>query len=239
MSALYRGDGRGGFENVAVGRGLGYPTQPMGANFGDLDHDGWLDFYLGEGDVPFSELRPNIMFLNRGGDRFVDVTMAGGFGHLQKGHAISFADLDADGDQDVYVQLGGAVPGDRYPDALFENPGFGNHWITVKLVGRESNRSAIGVRIRAEITENGETRSVWRRVTSGGSFGANPLRQMIGLGAAETIDVLEIWWPTTDRTQTFRNVEVDRAVEIVEGVDELREIRLRPFRLGGAGDGSS
>jgi hypothetical protein len=171
----------------------------MGANFGDLDHDGWLDFHLGEGDLPFSELRPNRMFRSREGRRFDDVTMAGRFGHLQKGNAIAFADLDADGDEDVWVRLGGMVPGDRAHDGVFRNPGFGNRWITVKLTGRESNRSAIGARIRADFRDRGAVRSVWRWVSSGGSFGANPLRQTIGLGGAESIDVLEIYWPTTDR----------------------------------------
>jgi hypothetical protein len=232
LSCLYKGNGEGRFENVAAAAGIGYPTQPMGANFGDLDHDGWLDFHLGEGDLPFSELRPNRTFVQRGG-RFADVTMAGGFGHLHKGHGVAFADLDHDGDEDVWVRLGGAVPADRSFDALFENPGFGNHWITVKLVGRESNRSSIGARIRAEFTDGGEARSVWRWVSSGGSFGANPLRQTIGLGKAASIDALEIWWPTTDRTQTFRNVAADRAVEIVEGEDAIRELRVRPLRLGG------
>jgi len=234
LSCLYRGDGHGKFENVAAQWGLDYPTQPMGANFGDLDHDGRLDFYLGEGDVPFSELRPNRMFLQRGG-RFVDVTMAGGFGHLQKGDAIAFADLDADGDEDVWARLGGAVPGDRAFDALFENPGFDRHWLTVRLVGRESNRCAIGARISAEFEDGGERRTVRRWVSSGGSFGANPLRQTIGLGAATKVDRLEVWWPTTDRTQTFRDVAPDRTVEIVEGDDRIREIRVRPSRIGARG----
>ena len=65
---------------------------------------------------------PNVMYRNRGGTGFTDVTMAGGFGHLQKGHGVAFADLDYDGDQDVYMQLGGGLSGDTYGNALFENP---------------------------------------------------------------------------------------------------------------------
>jgi len=75
-------------------------------------------------------------------------------------------------------------------------------------------------------------------VTSGGSFGANPLRPTIGLGQAKTIDVLEIRWPTTDRTQTFRDVPADRAIRIVEGEDRWETLDLRPFRLGAARSGS-
>lgn len=229
---LYRGDGRGNFQDVARQQKLWYPAQPMGANFGDLDNDGYLDFYLATGNVDYEELRPNVMFLNRRGESFANVTMAGGFGHLQKGHGVSFADLDNDGDQDVYVQMGGAYPGDKFNDALFENPGFGNHWITIKLEGRQSNRSAIGARIHARIDEGGKQRSVYRHVNSGGSFGCNPLRQTIGLGKAERILKLEIFWPTTGKTQTFADVGTNQIVRIVEGEDRYNRIQLKTLRLG-------
>ena len=51
---------------------------------------------------------PNLMFRNDGGRRFVDVTAATGTGHLQKGHGVAFADLDNDGDQDVFANVGGS-----------------------------------------------------------------------------------------------------------------------------------
>jgi hypothetical protein len=196
----------------------------MGANFGDLDNDGFLDFYLGTGFPNYEALMPNLMFRNHGGKRFSDITTSGGFGHLQKGHGIAFADLDNDGDQDVFEQMGGATPGDAYGNALYENPGFSHHWVKLKLVGVASNRSAIGTRIRLGITEHGNERSVFRHVNSGGSFGANPLRQEIGLGTATSIDVLEIFWPKTGLTQTFRNLAVDQALEITEGEERFERI---------------
>lgn len=223
---LYRGNGRGGFENVAASQNLTRISLPMGANFGDLDNDGFLDFYLGTGYPDYEASMPNVMYWNRGGLGFSDVTTAGGFGHLQKGHAVVFADIDNDGDQDVFEQIGGFLPGDKSHDALFENPGFGNHWITVKLVGSQSNRSAIGARIRIQITENGKTRWVHKHVNSGGSFGANPLRQTIGLGLAASIDVLEVYWPTSNQEQVFRSVPVDQTIEITEAAEEYRTIGL-------------
>lgn len=224
LACLYRGDGHGGFKEVARELGLDEITVTMGANFGDLDCDGWLDFYLGTGFPDYEALMPNKMYWNRAGKRFSDVTSAGGFGHLQKGHGIAFADLDRDGDTDVFAEMGGAFPGDAFGNALFRNPGFGNHWITVKLVGVRSNRPGIGARIRCEITENGAKRSVYRHVDSGGSFGANPLRQTLGLGRAAKVDVLEVHWPTSARTQVFRDVAVDQAFEIREDRDELRRL---------------
>ena len=220
----YRGDGKGGFANVAEPHGLAQPMIPMGANIGDLNNDGYLDFYLGTGEPNVSVILPNMMFLNQDGERFVDVTMAGGFGHLQKGHAIVFADYDEDGDQDVFEQLGGAQLVDTYRDALFANPGFGGHWLKVRLVGKTSNRSAIGARIHARFTDNGNTRNVYRFIGSGASFGANPLREHIGLGKAEMVTRLEIYWPTSDSRQVFENVPINQSIEIIEAEKSYTEI---------------
>ena len=78
---------------------------------------------------------------------FEDVTTAGGFGHLQKGHGIAFGDIDGDGDQDIYAVMGGWYSGDRYRNALFQNPGHGHHWITLRLEGQRANRFGVGARI--------------------------------------------------------------------------------------------
>ncbi|HUG69751.1 MAG TPA: FG-GAP-like repeat-containing protein [Pirellulaceae bacterium] len=228
MMCLYRNKGDGTFEDVAEQVGLHYPAQPMGSNFGDLDNDGFLDFYLATGNTAYSEIQPNVMFRSLGGKRFENVTMAGGFGHLQKGHAVSFSDIDNDGDQDVYVQLGGAYAGDRFTDALFENPGFGNHYVTLSLEGTTSNRTAIGARVRLEIDEGGTKRTVHHVVSSGSSFGANSFRRVLGIGAAKSVDRLTVYWPTSDTTQVFTDVPCDQGYLIVEGVQELKPL-AQPF----------
>ncbi len=228
---LYRGNGQGQFVEVGREWNLIHPSAPMGSNFGDLNGDGFVDFYLGTGDPAFYNLMPNVMYVNRDGKQFDDVTMAGGFGHLQKGHAVVFADLDNDGDQDVFEQLGGAFPGDKFFDALFENPGFENHWLTIHLVGDKSNRSAIGARIRVDIEENGVARTIYKHVNSGGTFGGNPLRQTIGLGKAERISKLEIDWPTTGEKQTFGEVPMDGAIRIREGEDKFHRLELPSFHF--------
>ena len=220
--ALYKGDGKGNFTDVAAASGLTRVVLAMGSNFGDLDDDGWLDFYLGTGAPAYEALMPNLMYHNEGGKRFRDVTMAGGFGDLQKGHAVSFFDFDGDGDTDLFEQMGGAYAGDGAADVLFQNPGFGNHRIVVQLVGTKSNRCAIGAELRAEFVDgDGTKRQVCRDVRTGGSFGCNPLRQTLGVGKAAKIDRLEIYWPRSDTRQTFTDVAVDRAVVVTEGRDEL------------------
>jgi hypothetical protein len=232
---LYRNDG-GRFTEVAAEQGIDRENITMGANFGDLDGDGWLDFYLGTGYPDYEGLMPNVMYRNRGGTGFSDVTTAAGVGHLQKGHAIAFADLDNDGDQDVFSNLGGAWPGDAYGDALYANPGFGTHWLTVELQGVRSNRCAVGARIRVDIIEDGRERTIYVHVNSGASFGGNPFRQTIGLGRAERIEQLEVWWPVTDERQVFREVPLDSFVEIVEDSDDftVRPVLASPFPIAAA-----
>ena len=229
---LYLGDGSGGFREAAAEYRIDQSTLPMGSNYGDLDNDGYLDYFLGTGYPGYEALLPNVMYRNVDGRHFDNVTYSGGFGHLAKGHSVAFADIDNDGDQDVFEQLGGFYPDDAYFNALYENPGFGNHWITVKLVGTQSNRAAIGARIRLDLDEDGRRRSVYRHIGSGSSFGGNPLRAEIGLGTAATVDLLEVYWPTSGQTQTFREVRADRILRITEGDDRIEELTGRSFRIG-------
>jgi hypothetical protein len=127
--------------------------------------------------------------------------------------------------------MGGAYLGDKFGNALYRNPGFGNRWIAIQLVGTQSNRSGIGARIHVVISAGAETRSIYKHVNSGGSFGANPLRQYIGLGNADKIERLEIYWPTSDTTQIFHNVPMDRFIRIQENADQYKILKLKPFSM--------
>ena len=214
---LYRNRGDGTFTDVTRPAGLQLATLAMGVNFGDLDNDGFLDFYLGSGTPDFGDIYPNRMFRNAEGKAFQDVTTSGGFGHLQKGHGIAFGDIDNDGDQDVYAVMGGAYTGDEFFNALFQNPGHGANWIKLKLIGRKVNRSAIGARVRLLINDNGPSREIHRVVGSGGSFGCNPLRLEIGLGKAAIVTLLEIRWPGSQETLSLNDLEANSSYAITEG----------------------
>jgi hypothetical protein len=223
---LYRNMGGTRFEDKTKDAGLDLVFSTMGSNFGDFDSDGFLDFYLGTGDPSISTLVPNRMFKNVAGQRFAEITGSSGTGHLQKGHAVACGDWDRDGDLDLFVETGGAVPGDQYHDVLFQNPGQGNHGLTVKLVGRKSNRAAIGARIKV-VTAGDKPLTIRRHVSSGSSFGANPLQQFVGLAQADRVAVLEIYWPTSGTTQVFHDIPADQAIEVTEFADSFRSLNWK------------
>ena len=233
---LYRNLGNGAFRDVTKETGLDKVFMPMGANFGDVNNDGYPDIYLGTGSPSYASLVPNVLLLNKEGKYFVDVTASSGTGELHKGHGVAFADIDNDGDEDIITSIGGAQPGDSHAFRLFENPGNGNDWISLKLVGVKANRAAIGARIKVTVKERGGgTRSIYRTVGSGGSFGASPLEQHIGLGKAAQIVSIEILWPGSNRTpQTFTNVGKNQFLEIKEFATEYTKLERHPVRLGGA-----
>jgi hypothetical protein len=220
---LYHNLGGGTFHDATREVGLDRAMAPMGSNFGDVDNDGFLDIYLGTGDMSYEGLDINLMFKNVDGHRFEDVTTASGAGHLQKGHGVSFADWDNDGDIDLFVELGGATPGDQAYNALFQNPGHGRHWLKVKLIGVKTNRAALGAKIRVDRKgADGQTISVYRTIGNNSSFGGNSLVESIGLLDATRVTELTVSWPTSKSTQTFRDLAADQSIEITEGSDEFK-----------------
>lgn len=213
---LYRNLGDGKFEDISESSGFNKVFLAMGSNFGDIDFDGFPDAYIGTGAPNLRTLLPNALMHNQGDGTFKDVTGSSGFGHLQKGHGVSFADIDHDGDQDLHIVMGGAYQGDVYQNALFENPGITNGWLKLKLEGRQANRAAVGARIKVRVSTQKRFRDIHYVVNSGGSFGASPMRAEIGLGKAESIDWVHIQWPGSGQ-QRFTTIEPNRYYHIIEG----------------------
>jgi ASPIC and UnbV len=143
---------------------------------------------------------------------------------------VACGDWDNDGDIDIFIETGGAINGDKYHNVLFQNPGQGNHWLTVKLTGTRSNRAAIGARIKA-VTAGKEPVTIHRHVSSGSSFGANPLRQTIGLAKANRVALLQIDWPTSGTTQVFRDIPGDQTIEITELETGFKTLPTRAIPL--------
>ena len=225
---LFRNREGKGFQDMTAEAGLDLVFASMGSNYGDFDNDGFLDFYLGTGAPNLSFLVPNRMFKNIEGKRFVDISSSSRTGHLQKGHGVACGDWDRDGDVDIFIETGGAVAGDKYHNLLFQNPGQGNHWLTLKLVGKKTNRSAIGARIKV-VTAGNQPLTIRRVISTGSSFGANPLQQTIGLAQANRIASLEIDWPTSGTTQTFRDIPADQAIEVTEFAESFQTLDWKPL----------
>jgi tetratricopeptide (TPR) repeat protein len=231
---IYKNLGNGKFEDATKEVGLDKVFMPMGSNFGDVNNDGYPDIYLGMGSPSFAAVMPHELLLNQDGRSFVDITASSGTGELHKGHGIAFADFARDGNEDILAEIGGAVPSDAHAIRLFENPGSNNDWINVHLVGVKTNRAAIGAQIKVTVKDGDDTpRSIYRTVGSGGSFGANPMEQHIGLGKSATIQNLEIWWPTSNTRQNFTNVGKDQFIEVKEFAKDYTQLKRPRMRMGG------
>ena len=210
---LYRNNGDGTFTDVTRESGLYHAYGAMGANFGDINSDGYLDIYLATGAPQMGRLERDALFRNNGDGTFTDATAALGLGNIGKGHGVTFADVDTDGDVDIYVPVGGAFIGDQWHNLFYRNSGTGNNWITLKLVGIKSNRDGIG----AKVTLHMGADVIYREVSGGCGFGStNSLALEIGLGTHTKVDTLEIVWPS-GQVDTYRNPSVNRRLVVTEG----------------------
>ena len=153
-------------------------------------------------------------YQNLGGTHFRDVTRYAGVGHLDKGHGVTFVDLDGDGDLEIYSSVGGFWHGDFGANALYRNElGSQNHWLEVTLKQPSKNRFAVGA-------------SVWVRVgrltprqdvSAGHGFGStDPARLHFGLAAAATYDAIEVRWPDATR-ERFPGGVANQRLELVRG----------------------
>lgn len=216
--ALFRNNGDGTFKEVAFESGLDRALSTMGCNYADLDNNSFPDLYIGTGFPSFEGMIPNALYANHGG-QFEDVTMHANVAQLQKGHGVGMADVDGDGDLDIAQNLGGAYVGDSFPNTLLISQGTDNHWVRLHLVGTDSNRAAIGARIRVET----DTGRAYETVTAGGSFGSRDLDTQIGLGIATRIERIQIRWPFKDgAAQVIEDVPIDTHIEVVENEDGYR-----------------
>jgi enediyne biosynthesis protein E4 len=217
---LYHNRGNGDFDDATLAAGMALNTRFVGwgCGFFDFDNDGWQDLLLVNGhvfpevdrlgiDVHFRDRA--ILYRNTGKGKFVDISESAGPGILEK-HAArgaAFGDYDNDGNVEVLVN------NQNEPPSLLKQSGKpAGNWISLKLVGVKSNRSAIGARVRLTaggLTQIGEVRS-------GGSYlSQSDLRLHFGLGTARRIDSVEIRWPSG-----VRQVEKDLAVNLVITIRE-------------------
>ncbi len=223
---LYINQKNGTFKDISQTYGVRKSIYAMGSNYGELDMDGFLDFYIGTGTPHLGSTVPNRMFRNVAGKKFEEVTYSGGFGHVQKGHGVSFADLNNDGDQEIYAVMGGAFEGDTFTNVLFDNEPNANKWISFKLEGSSKNVDAVGAKVIVT-TSKGQ---IHRVVNTGGSFGSNPLRLEIGLGDCDPeINVL-VMWPDKARSKTeLSGIAVNKAYKIKQADSSIEPLNVKNY----------
>ncbi len=230
---LYRNKHDGTFEDVTKQVGLDKVFEPMGANFGDIDNDGWLDMYLGMGNPSYTAMFPHTLLRNDEGKSFSDITASSGTGDIHKGHGISFADIERRGVEDILANYGGAIPGDAHYIRLFRNPGNKNDWINIHMVGVKSNRNGIGAEIKITATDDGQPpRTIYRTEGETSSFGADPMELHIGLGHNARIESIDVYWPATKSRQHFTNIEKNQYIEIKEFATEVKKLSYKSFTIG-------
>ena len=213
---LYRGAGQGIFEDSVIQAGLG--VNPFyvawGVGFADLDNDGWPDVFQVNGHV-YPELtkeyrNPRIVYRNLGNGRFEDVSDRSGasLADLHSSRGAAFGDIDNDGDLDVLI-----MNMNEAPTLLRNDQKSGNHWLRLRLVGRASNRAAIGALVT--VTVAGGRRLVQPLLSQSSFVSQNDLRLHFGLGTATKVDAIEVRWPN-GAVQKFAGPAADQDVELIE-----------------------
>jgi hypothetical protein len=222
--SLYRNNGDETFTDVSKAQGLARPTRLLsgwGLRFFDYDNDGWPDLILANGHpddlvdkrmkgVTYAE--PLLLFHNDGRGRLLNVSNSAGEAFQSKyaARGLAVGDLDNDGFPDVVVGVNGGAP-----LLLHNNANPRNHWVGLRLVGRQSNPEAVGALIRWNA--GGVTHS--RLKTAGGSYlSGHDNREILGMGNAAAIDWVEIRWPKpSERIDRFTNLHPDAYFTVVEG----------------------
>ena len=189
-----------------------------GTVFADLDNDGRLDLYAVAGqmdnDPCFNMVhQPNALFVNMGDGTFADVSSISGADDPATGRGVAHGDFNGDGLIDLFVVNMGTLDGDTGASKLFINSSEnGNNWLTVVPMGTESNRFGIGAKVA--VTAGGLTQV--REMGASQSHMSNSVVPVhFGLGDAESIDAIEIHWPS-GRTQRLENVSVNQELTVVE-----------------------
>jgi enediyne biosynthesis protein E4 len=209
---LMRNNGKLGFEDITALSGIPATNGQYvswGSGVYDFDNDGWLDILVFHGGLIHMIPQEHSLFRGVGNGRFVDISRQAGAVLDVKtvARGACFADYDNDGKIDAFVvNLGGR-------GTLLHNVSQNhNHWLTVALQGRKSNRDGIGARL--ELIAGGR-KQMAERVAGSSYLSQDDGRLHFGIGAATRVDKLTIHWPS-GRVQVLTNLAVDRILKVEE-----------------------
>jgi hypothetical protein len=209
---LLHNNGKGIFEDMGASNGVSQANAQYvswGTGVYDFDNDGLLDILIFHGGLIHLIPQEHTLFRGLGNGRFQDVSREAGpvLSERTVARGACFADYDNDGKMDAYLVNLGAQ------GTLLHNVSTDTgHWISIKLVGKKSNRDGIGARV--EVFAAGK-RQTAERVAGSGYLSQDDGRVHFGLGAATAIDKLIVHWPS-GREQTLENLSVDRVLTVEE-----------------------
>lgn len=214
-AGVYLNDGKGFFWDITRAAGLGVETRYIGWGAGivDLDNDGNPDIFEVTGGI-YPEVRdgyktPRLVFRSLGAGRFEELpgTAGPGVDALHSSRGCAFGDFDNDGDVDVLI-----VNHNEPPSLLRNDVRGGNHWIKIKLIGVQSNRSAIGGRVTARFGGKAQAQEV---LSQSSYLSASDSRLHFGLGTATAADV-DIRWPN-GQEEKFAALPAGHLITVTEG----------------------
>jgi hypothetical protein len=221
---VFHNNGDGTFTLKTFELGLTGCFGTMSANLGDFNNDGYVDFLLGNGDPHMNRTEPpTALEFDAVSGKYRNITFAAGLPFVGKGHGANLADLAGDGRLSLIMASGGAYPGDLMTMSVFRPTSLPGNYLNVRLVGVNSNRNAIGARLRLDAGG----RSRHSLVSGGSGFGCLPYEQHFGLGTCVAVDALEIWWPGGAR-QHLEHLPVNTTIRIIEGRKGWEEVYKKP-----------
>ncbi len=215
---VYHNNRDGTFTEVGRDLGLNGCWGTMSANVADVNNDGYMDVVLGNGSPKMDRLDPMVL-MEFNGVRFRNTTFAAGLAYRGKSHGVNMADLFGDGRMSILVASGGQYPGDLLTTSVYYPNRLAGNYVNVRLVGVKSNRSAIGARIAVKAGGRWQ----YREISGGSNFGCLPLEQHFGLASYQTIEALEIRWPSGLK-QNFEALPINKTYEFTEGQNTAKDV---------------
>jgi len=213
-NVLLHNDRQGGFKQITHIPPCDDGGRTTNASWADFDQDGDLDLF-----VPRLDFN-NLFYENLGDYKFNRIST--GDVATGKGQSSAVADFDNDGDMDLLV----VRSDDRH--ILLENQSAGSHWIGIRCIGTDANRSAIGAQITVNAMIYGKNIQQVRQIAAQtGHSSMDSQIMMFGLGDQPLIDQIMVNWPGGNVSR-LKQVHSDQYMTIVENDITLKSLTVSP-----------